>query len=233
MAAAEALLGTLLLRGAINAIADAHQIISRRREGEYPADLLRLTMPQFAQQPHSFHPAKDLFDSLALSLIHPVAIVTSGALVDGATTVGVILRQVGSHVHVSRLSDEVVNVIALVSSQRYPVIGKIRLHGLRHTFGALLLQQGASLTYVKEQLGHASIQLTVDIYGHLIPGPDISFVDRLDEKPQKVETVTKPSATPAQPRENAETEIPFEVVDLIGGGAWTRTTDLRIMRPSL
>ena len=112
-------------------------------------------------------------------------------------------------------------------------IRKIRLHDLRHTFGSLLIQQGASLTYVKEQLGHASIQLTVDIYGHLIPGADVSFVDRLDEKPKKVAKDTKPPATPAQPRENAETEIPLEVVDLLGGGAWTRTTDLRIMRPSL
>ncbi len=58
-------------------------------------------------------------------------------------------------------------------------IRKIRLHDLRHTFGSLLIQQGASLTYVKEQLGRASIQLTVDIYGHLIPGADVSFVDRL------------------------------------------------------
>jgi hypothetical protein len=36
----------------------------------------------------------------------------------------------------------------------------------------------------------------------------------------------------AQPREKAETEIPAEVVDLIGGGEWTRTTDLRIMSAS-
>jgi len=32
------------------------------------------------------------------------------------------------------------------------------------------LQQDESLAYVKEQLGHASIQITVDVYGHLIPG---------------------------------------------------------------
>jgi hypothetical protein len=35
----------------------------------------------------------------------------------------------------------------------------------------------------------------------------------------------------AQLPETSETEIPPEVADLIGGGAWTRTTDLRIMRP--
>ena len=29
-------------------------------------------------------------------------------------------------------------------------------------------------------MGHASIQLTVDIYGHLVPGGNRSAVDRLD-----------------------------------------------------
>jgi integrase len=54
------------------------------------------------------------------------------------------------------------------------------LHSLRHTFGSLLIQQGASLTYVKEQMGHYSIQVTVDTYGHLVPGANISWMDRLD-----------------------------------------------------
>src|SRR6202165_1716403 len=56
---------------------------------------------------------------------------------------------------------------------------KIRLHDLRHTFGSLLIQSGASIVYVKEQMGHSSIQVTVDTYGHLIPGANVSFVDRL------------------------------------------------------
>jgi integrase len=110
-------------------------------------------------------------------------------------------------------------------------IRKIRLHDLRHTFGSQLLQSGALLVYVKEQMGHSSIQVTVDEYGHLIPGANAPFVDRLDEPTASKNT--QPSATPAQPREKAETEIPAEVVDLIGGGDWTRTSDLRIMRPSL
>jgi len=35
-------------------------------------------------------------------------------------------------------------------------------HDLRHTFASLLIPQGESLAYVRDQLGHASIQLTVD-----------------------------------------------------------------------
>jgi integrase len=60
-------------------------------------------------------------------------------------------------------------------------IRKIRLHDLRHAYGSLLLQNGASIVYVKEQMGHSSIQVTVDIYGHLIPGGDMRFVDNLDD----------------------------------------------------
>jgi integrase len=113
-------------------------------------------------------------------------------------------------------------------------IRRIRLHDLRHTFGSLLLQNGASIVYVKEQMGHSSIQVTVDIYGHLIPGANLCFVDRLDEIPaEPAETTPQQSATPAQP---SEMEVPPDILQMIentGGGGRTRTYDLRIMRPSL
>jgi len=76
---------------------------------------------------------------------------------------------------------------------------KIRLHDLRHTFGSLLIQSGASIVYVKEQMGHSSIQVTVDIYGHLIPSANVSFVDRLDEAVKQDE---KQLCNKMQPRRN-------------------------------
>jgi integrase len=63
---------------------------------------------------------------------------------------------------------------------------RIRFHDLRHTFASLLLQQGESPQYVKEQMGHHSIQVTVDIYGHLILGSNKQAVDRLDDMPATV-----------------------------------------------
>ena len=113
-------------------------------------------------------------------------------------------------------------------------IRRIRLHDLRHTFGSLLLQNGASIVYVKEQMGHSSIQVTVDTYGHLIPGANVCFVDRLDGiGNEEAKTSPHQSATPAQ---LGEIEVPpdlLQVVEEIGGGGRTRTYDLRIMRPSL
>ncbi len=38
-----------------------------------------------------------------------------------------------------------------------------------------------SLTYVRDQLGHSSIKMTVDVYGHLVPGANRQAVDRLDD----------------------------------------------------
>jgi hypothetical protein len=88
--------------------------------------------------------------------------------------------------------------------------------------------------YVKEQMGHSSIQVTVDTYGHLIPGANVSFVDRLDEVPvEKAKTSPQQSASPAQPREMEISPDLMQVIEGAGGGGRTRTYDLRIMRPSL
>jgi len=90
---------------------------------------------------------------------------------------------------------------------------RIRIHDIRHTFASLLLTDGASLVYVKEQLGHSSIQMTVDIYGHLIPSANRDAVNRLDEEGQ-------PATQPQQKRHN-----PLQVMPLqpYGAEAGTRT----------
>ena len=44
----------------------------------------------------------------------------------------------------------------------------IRFHDLRHTFASILINEGANLKFVSEQLGHASIMITLDRYSHLI-----------------------------------------------------------------
>jgi len=58
---------------------------------------------------------------------------------------------------------------------------RIRIHDLRHTFASMLIQNGESLAYVRDQLGHGSIQITVDIYGHLVPGANRQAVAKLDD----------------------------------------------------
>lgn len=55
-----------------------------------------------------------------------------------------------------------------------------RIHDMRHTFASLLLTKGAPPHYVKDQLGHSKISMTLDIYGQFIPGSNRDLVNRLD-----------------------------------------------------
>ena len=55
-----------------------------------------------------------------------------------------------------------------------------RYHSTRHTFATALLESGADIRWVQAQLGHSSISLTVDTYGHLVPSRHESAVERLD-----------------------------------------------------
>jgi len=71
---------------------------------------------------------------------------------------------------------------------------QIRFHDLRHTYASHLIDRDAHAKYVQEQLGHGSISMTMDIYGHLFPNRNRGWVDKLDEEDSK-----EKSATPPQP----------------------------------
>jgi len=58
---------------------------------------------------------------------------------------------------------------------------RIRFHDLRHTFATLHIKNNQSLAYIRDQLGHSSIEITVNIYGHLVPGYNRSAADSLDD----------------------------------------------------
>jgi integrase len=46
---------------------------------------------------------------------------------------------------------------------------RFTIHQLRHTYATLLIKAGVPLPYISKQLGHSSIKITVDTYGHLVP----------------------------------------------------------------
>jgi integrase len=54
------------------------------------------------------------------------------------------------------------------------------IYGIRSLLYSLSREKG--LVYVKDQLGHSSIKITVDTYGHLVPGGNRQAVDKLDER---------------------------------------------------
>ena len=62
-------------------------------------------------------------------------------------------------------------------------------HNLRHTYATMLLMDHYSPAYVQKQLGHSSISITVDIYGHWISG---------EGKKDLTATLRGPKARPGQ-----------------------------------
>ena len=56
----------------------------------------------------------------------------------------------------------------------------LRFHDLRHTHATLLLMAGVPPKAVQARLGHSTIQMTMDTYGHLLPGIDEQAVKVLD-----------------------------------------------------
>jgi integrase len=73
--------------------------------------------------------------------------------------------------------------------------GHFTPHSPRHTYASLLLADGTSPAYVKEQLGHASISMTVDLYGKWLPASNHGAVDRLDERSKSGQHGSKTVAT--------------------------------------
>jgi integrase len=59
-------------------------------------------------------------------------------------------------------------------------VKRIRIHDLRHTATSLMIAEGFSLDEVKRVLGHSSIAVTSDIYGHLVEGRSRELADRID-----------------------------------------------------
>ncbi len=102
----------------------------------------------------------------------------------------------------------------------------LRFHDLRHTYAALMVAAGAHPKYLQAQMGHSSIRVTLDLYGHLFPDANRSVLENLD-------AITAPSRPH---RANAPKTTPKEKVpvtrDLEDGSDGTRTRDLRRDRPA-
>jgi integrase len=56
-----------------------------------------------------------------------------------------------------------------------------RFHDLRHFFASQLIANGETAAYVRDQMGHSSIHVTFDTYGHLFPGRGKEAGDRFEK----------------------------------------------------
>jgi integrase len=75
----------------------------------------------------------------------------------------VVTAEAGRPLHPESLSGQ------FVREAKRAGLPQIRLHDLRHSVASILLAQGVHPKVVSEQLGHATIALTLDTYSHVIP----------------------------------------------------------------
>jgi integrase len=57
----------------------------------------------------------------------------------------------------------------------------IGLHECRHTFASLMIAAGVNAKALSTYMGHASVTITYDRYGHLMPGNEAEAAELLDE----------------------------------------------------
>jgi integrase len=57
---------------------------------------------------------------------------------------------------------------------------RISLHECRHTFASLMIAAGVNAKALSTYMGHATIAITLDRYGHLMPGNEGEAADLLD-----------------------------------------------------
>lgn len=56
----------------------------------------------------------------------------------------------------------------------------LRIHDLRHSHASWLIAEGVPLAHISRRLGHSSIKITVDTYGHLDPTAHAGMADAID-----------------------------------------------------
>jgi integrase len=67
------------------------------------------------------------------------------------------------------------------SGNRVAGVAPLRIHDLRHTCATLAIAAGADILVLQRMLGHASAAMTLDCYGHLMPGQAESVAQRLSQ----------------------------------------------------
>lgn len=77
-------------------------------------------------------------------------------------------------------------------------IPPITFHDLRHTHAAMLIKLGVQPKVIQERLGHASIKITMDLYGYLMTGLQESVADELDLQFRKQSSGHKSGHTPLE-----------------------------------
>jgi integrase len=85
--------------------------------------------------------------------------------------------------------------------------GALSIHDARHTYASLMIAAGVNAKALSEFMGHATIAITFDLYGHLLPGSHgeaagllDAFLARAAEAETDATTAAQAAAHPAESR---------------------------------
>src|SRR5205823_11807047 len=68
---------------------------------------------------------------------------------------------------------------------------RITLHECRHTFASLMIAAGVNAKALSTYMGHANISITLDLYGHLMPGNEDEAAGLLDAYLERADTAAR------------------------------------------
>jgi hypothetical protein len=98
---------------------------------------------------------------------------------------------------------------------------KIRFHDLRHTYASLLIANGEHPKRIQALMGHSSINVTMDVYGHLMPQGGDEVADRLGA------LVFRGSGSKTVECDEPELADNAQAIVSVGGQRGNRTLDKR------
>ena len=87
----------------------------------------------------------------------------------------VFANELGQHILSDTLSKSFVKVLKDNGFRH------VKFHSLRHTYATRLFEKGVQLKTVQKLLGHSSIEITADIYTHVMDSEKISAVQKLND----------------------------------------------------
>lgn len=98
-----------------------------------------------------------------------------------------------------RTPDSPFNVSSLYRRARAAWAGvgleALTLHEARHTFASLMIAAGVNPKELQVFMGHASVTITLDRYGHLFPGTHAAAAERLDAYLGRAKSLSADSPT--------------------------------------
>jgi len=78
-----------------------------------------------------------------------------------------------------------------LTAWRRAALDPIGLHESRHTFASLMIAAGVNAKALSTYMGHASITITLDRYGHLFPGNEDEAAGLLDAYLVRADTAAR------------------------------------------